>query len=680
MSPETEKLVSLNLRYSYRESSLSIIVFADLCLKALYFRAVFAAKAVRQKPMPVDEITNNVATIINMPAVDEEIIKDALSVLDNDKRITGSNNKGWVISAATKKDIATQLSREDLNLRDVLSRHFSSDIAPKTIKKWFYEVSASIFSDYGDTLVANISKSPKTPVPISIKLNEAIDKVADKYMLQNKKGMLKIGYRDFLSSEAPDDQKLVMDLAIRWFSARLVAANIGADPLTLDELKGAKLILDTNVLIAIKLKRRLVQKSLEILGKALKEIDAELVYIRATRVEYENVITYNEEQLLIALEAYGLKKLKELAPEEDFVKAALAAGCKEKEDFQQFFLECRNLPEKLAEDLEIQLNEDDVIENKIEEAGKDGVLLNLIRATKQEVRASRIDKRTNKRVAQQEPLRENSIKHDAALIRVAEFLSTDEKRNVWVLSADGVLKRVGIKVAGGEIPKVMGLDTLIEFLALNSTGPGFKNVDFAPLLATIVKNQCLPFGGGHIRLSDLNRLRSTMQEAPNMPTESIKNLVRVITKHRIEGKPLEGPSVQIEIAKAFNRENDDIDTILKSAEKRTLEAEEVARQEKRTKEKVLAAAIKDRETVLKSNARSTLIKTSWPRLLVLLLITGAIFTSSRIFAKNITALEIIGYTFMIIGALKWLSFPWRTYRNKVINAKEQATKELKELR
>lgn len=672
MDPEIEKLIVLNLKYVNRERTLNLYVFADFSVKALFQISRSIPSKNRKDPVPMANLYSMLTSLVGLKELPRNIVKKSLEQLEREKKVVGSHATGWRLTDSVSKDIEKKLRNENSFLDEVLVRHFPQDIKTATLKRWFYDVSAQLFSKFGDALVANIS-GDSTRKFERYNLVDIVNGMTKKYQLKGKEQSLLLGYESFINSTTHDDQKLITDLAIRWFGARLVVANVGRDPITIDEIKGSKFILDTNVLIAIALGRKPFVKSIEALGKALKNIDAELVYLSLTREQYTNVADYQGDQILRLLESYSLEKIKKLELDEDFIKASLAAGCEDADDFRKYFQGIRDIPKRLQGGPEIKLEEDDQIAKRIESAEKDSTLINLIKRNKIDLRGI-------------EPS-EKSLKHDAALIRVAEFLTEDEERRVWSLSFDNVLIYVGIKVAGSDMPRVMGVDTLIEFLALSGAGSDISNTDFAPLLANILKNHCLPYGGTLIRLSDLLKLQATIQEAPNFPVENIRRMAHVVAKARLENKPVENEEIQAELARLQNKEFERYDKRLQKAEKRAIEAdnkkqtaEALANKEKNKLARLEENAIEDKASIIKNRLARTLVKSLIFRLVIIgLIVVIVVVATNSIINSDVTAIDLVAGLVGILSFLIWVVSPLKEFRDGVKHADANAKTEIDKL-
>lgn len=673
MDPEVEKLIVLNLKYSNRERTLNRYVFADFSLKALFQLTHLKSKAERAKPVPLADIYKMLAKLVGLKNLPRKTVMESLDLLKADKKITGSNATGWILLESTYTDVIKKLRNESAFTEEVLKRHFPHDIKDSTLKKWFYDISAKLFSKFGDTVVANISRGGADRFEV-FNLTKLIDETAKAYRLTNKKTALLRGYENFINSTHQDDQKLIMDLAIRWFGARLVVANVGHDPITIEEIKGSKFVLDTNVLIAIALGRKPFTKSIKALSKALKEIGAELVYLPGTREQYIHVADYQSDQVIQLLRSYGLEKIKSIGPEEDFVKASITAGCKDEDDFRKYFQEIRDLPTRLQGGPAIRIEEDDQIIQRIEAAEKDTVLIDLIRKTKVELTGT-------------EPTLP-SLKHDAALMRVTEFLAEDEHRKVWTLTFDNGLKYAGIKSAGSDTPKVMGVETLIEFLALSTAGLNISSEDFAPLLASILKNHCLPYGGTRIRLSDLLKLQATIKEAPKLPVENIRRMGHIIAKARLENRPVENVEVQAELASLQNKEFEHYDRKLQRAEERAADADSKRRhaelatgQEKKLREKIETSAIKDRAFRLRLNL---ILVFAWSLIYRAVIITifyyvVAAHFSHHLIAHDASVFQVATGLLSLSGFVAWAAKPFQTLNDGLKEADKKASAAIKQL-
>ena len=649
MSTESDRLVVLNLKYNYREFSLNKILYADFSLKAIY-QNQSEEKGEVLRPLSTKRIRKAIASMLGVAQVSKTTVKESLSILKRQKKVI-EQSAGWTLTKPALEDITHKLKQDEVMIEGVLTRHFPNDVDKLILEQWFYDTSTTIFSQFGESIVANLTAN-KSAYFGRINLDKVINSTAKTHKLQHKKAALVGGYQSFITSTDANDYPLLMQLSVSGFAARLVAANLGTDPLTLEQLKGATLLLDTNLLFNIKLRRRIFEKSMSTLGKALSEIDAKVVYLPSTRDEYIRVINYAETETIKTVEAYGVGKLKRLDVDDDFIKAGLAARCKDADDFKKFFSDLRDLPEKLDNGPSIKQLADEVTEDIVEKAAADTKLKNIIQGTRKDFKKKEAN--------------DNSLNHDAALIRVSEFLVNESPKG-WTITMDSVLKYVAIAVAGKGLPGVMGLDTLIELLALNDVGPSFNSIDFAPLLASILKNHCLPSGGSQqIKVSDLVKLNAVVQDAQNLPDDQLKTLANFVVKTRIQNKKFESTEVQEQLATIQGKVFEDYDEKLQKAQEKgdkesrmRQSAEIVSAQLTEKLNTVRSLAINDRARILRAQALKVFIKDLIIRLVIVCIIIVFLGLFSDGIIKDSSVLNYLTY---ITGALSWIVWLYRPFK------------------
>lgn len=420
-------------------------------------------------------------------------------------------------------------------------------------------------------------KSTKRNFPKVKTLEELLAPSISQHGLEKYAGSLAEGFLNFLSSDNEEDHLHLMNMGYAMFSARLVASDIGVDPLTLSELRDSKLILDTNFLVAVALDNGRLSAAMSALGNALKIINAKLVVLYETRSEYERVIKGVRGEIVGLLRQYPIDIIKDT--ESDFITTATKLGCRNEEDFQRFF-DTLTLPKRIPNGPEITLEDDGEIKATAESAQKNEVL-------KKEIR----------RISQYRPVwmrkSETAINHDAALLEVGILIRSREPKS-WILSFDKVIQACSPGQSAIGLPLVITADTLIHLLALNDAGPGLKSTDFAPLLAQMILRRCIPPTSTYNQI-DLHMLHSLNERVGDLPAEKIKEILKIVTLARIEGKSTDDEKLQHLVNRAFQEKKLELPQELQEEKDRRQAAETNTEEERRGREKAEKEII-DRDT------------------------------------------------------------------------------------
>lgn len=639
----SKHLVTINLRYSATASSLKALAFADLAMKALFLA---------DKPKTIEELVKGVAEIIGKN-VSKELIEQGLEELWNDKKVKNINEK-WELLITTRKQIEKDIKDMDSNLRAILERHFPKDIDNGILLDWFNEASIDFFEYNSDEVIKSVCKNIKIGLSESQTIEELLKKSINKYKLEDHKQVLEDSFQSFLSSENINDQQYFMNLVFAMFSARLVAADIGADPIVIDELRNATFILDTNFLFTLVLEKDELSVSLEALGSALKVIGTKLVFIHETKEEYEGTLTGKRDKVIQLFNIYPEEIVT--GAEDDFIATAIKRGCVNRDDFERFFQSLQKIPNSVLGGPPIKYRDDRVIDSIVREAKLDRNLKIAIQRFCLESRPIG-DKKS-----------EFALNHDSALIHLVEK-NRIKNRKTFVLSLDKTLQRCSTERAGVHgMPTVICLEGLIQILAVNSAGPEMNASDFAPLLANIIIKRCTPPKETYTH-QDLYWLYSIKEDVADFPPEKIREIVKVVTKARFSGKSMNDKKLGRTINRMYQKGVKELDQALLDAKKLTKSAESGRIKEKEKRERLEKQLLAMKVKEIKKNAKRSLIKQLiWrvPASAVLAIIVFILVLNS---IPEVSILGIVSSAFtFIISIVIFIKNPIKDYKQKIIKA------------
>jgi hypothetical protein len=630
MNMDKKDIVTINLKYGSSFKPLKTLAFAQLLAKALFLC---------NRPLNISELAKEVASIIGIKNVSEGLIKNGLDYLEEINKVINKNDK-WFLCKETRIEIAKDLDSARFQIRGVLKRHFPGDIEEKKLKDWFREASINFFSYYGDEWVSVISKNLDKKVFFKGKtIDELLLQSIKNHKFERIEQLLINGFISFLSSEDNSDQQYLMLISQAMFSARLVAADVGVDPITLQELKDAKFILDTNVLLAIALESSRLAKSINSLEGALKAINANLIYLHTTKEEYGRALTGHRGEIIHLAEIFPNEILKDAA--DDFVATANARGCSSKEDYERFFSSLVEIPKELSNGYKISLEDGNEIEEVRKIAEEDATLKEKIQKCALKFRAR-----------WRGPKRELALKHDSTLLHVADFIKK-EGYKCWVLSLDKSLQSCAISYAGPHgIPILLSVSALIEILAINNAGPDLDATNFAPLLAKIILNECMPPLNTFI-LQDLVALHKIQEKARELPPEDLKVIIKEIAKARIEGKSIESTELQLKVNRMYQESSMHITEKLENTRIRAEAAERELKKEKQLREdRDISYKIKE----IKRRALLKLIRQIVVGIAVAISISFVILILYKRYFDQDSKKEILGY---ILAALPFVIDAWK---------------------
>lgn len=647
-----KQLIAVNLKYSSSAKPLKTLAFAQLLLKAMY-------KA--NKPISLSGHASNIARLIGVSKISIELVKDAMEDLREEGKVDYKQNK-WFLTPEGAKITSESLDTFQKQLASLVLRHFPKSINKEVLITWFMEAATNFFGYFGDEWVRAVCNKLKGQYLKHQTIEDLLIKSLKKHNLISHRQELIDGFHSFLNSDHPDDHSLLMSIGHSMFSSQLVAADIGADFLTIQEIINSKFILDTNFLIAVSIESPKVAKSLNSLGSALKRIKAKPVYLNASEEEYKRVLAGKKNQILNLVETYEVEVIFDAM--DNFIQAAKKLHCRTKEDFERFFLSIRKIPKQIPNGPSINKEDDPEIEKKVIAAREDS-----------ELKSAILKFQKGMRPYWERPKSELALNHDSALLHVAEFIRSDEG-NCWILSLDKTLHACDISKTGPHtMPLVITVDVLIQILALDNAGPELDASDFAPLLQSILLQRCTPPSDTYTFV-DLLWLHNMNERVADFPTDEIKSFARFIAKNRLEGKNPKSRKFQLDVQRRYQEKKIELSKQLIEEKDRRKKAET-----KVEKENILR---KERENQLISlqaaqiieKARKKLIGTIVLKFIALIPVAIVIIILLRLLPFN----KIFGDVATLIGAIFtfiiWAKTPYDDFKKVKKNASVIAKKQI----
>jgi len=661
---DTKDLVTLNLKYGTAAKPLKILAFAQLSAKALFQT---------KKLVKISQITSDISNLIGVNKISENLVKEGLDYLLEMNKV--HNNDGfWSLSDIARKEIYGELELSRNLLNKVLKANFPSTLEENNLKNWFKEASADFFGCFGDEWVAAVSKQTKNKSFKGPKvIEEMLAPSIKKHNFGSNQQILIESFTKFISSENSFDLQYLFLISQAIFSSRLVAADIGVDPIALEELQNCKLILDTNILFSISLEHSKVSTSINSLEEALKTIKCKLVYLYSTEEEYGRALNGKRGITLHLVNTFPDEIIKDT--HDDFIATAKKRACVTKEDYDRFFDSLVQVPRSLSNEYPI-IREDYADIEKIRKIAENDTKLK-----------SDIQKYSLKtRPKWKGPKSEVALNHDATLLHVAEFFR-DKQEKCWLLTMDRSLQMCAINRTGpAGIPVTLDVSALIEMLALNNGGPEMNATNFAPLLASIILKECLPPTDTYV-IHDLTLLNKIKEKAAELPAVYIKKMLREIVKARVEGNSPESTSLSLKINRMFQESLVDVKKTHEEAQRLSEAAREEVRiareetgREKIQKEEFKEQAVKLRVKEIKRNALLCLIGKLVIYILVAALISGIIIYLCFLWfdKENKQGLLIDTLTIIIFLASVWkFAFkPALNYKKSCQEAEQVANDEI----
>ena len=386
-------LQTMYLRVDSSSKSLTKRALAQLILKIIY-----SFESEPTKDAIVKDLIGVLGTTISNGKID-----DAFKLLLNEKKI--SESKGRYSIDQNKKNKIDEAYNEFINRQGRIIDKFFNDVSSKRnfVLQWFEDVTIEFFKEYSSEWTSDLCLTTSEAIKGK---HQGIQAILDKVATNNNnldaedKDWLKKQYFKFIQSNDADVAAILWDYGTSRFSSSLITANIAADPISVDEFKDSKCILDTNILMYLDLEGSKLKESFKSMENIFIDLNISPVYFFVTRDEFANSMGYKKDTVLRVVENYPQEVIAKT--DDPFIKTALQRECATTEDFERFFGQLMDIPNYLSELLEIKQHDSVELDDAIRKGQEDDKLkdrINKIYKSK-----TRRDKGKNK------------LQHDAGLI------------------------------------------------------------------------------------------------------------------------------------------------------------------------------------------------------------------------------------------------------------------------
>lgn len=550
-------LSTIYLQVKSETRTLTNSAIAQILVKIIYSK---------DHRLSFNEIVSLYKDFTKRKTVSEDILQEILTRLCSTDEIKLSVKNEYYITDSKRKQIKAACESSRKRREDIINRFFSRTHSdPNVIASWLQDVSLHFFKCFSDEWISDLLKTKDAIIHSRDSIREMIIR-----RTRNIKGIDKKDYDtlpklffDFICSKEADVTAYLWEYGTSAFSAKLISNTAGVDALTLEVFKGSKCLLDTNILIFIKLEASKYHNALISIEKAFKKLGVEIGVLHITKEEYQHKIDCQKQVTIKNLEKMGYKLTSSAT--DDFTQSAISLQCRKKEDFETFFEGLRILPKYLNECLPINVIDDDnqLIDN-IETAQKD--------ENKKEHLNSIFLKATGR------DKRQTALTHDVGLIAGVEFLRDNEK---WFILSEeiSVNNYSKIKPAVNGLPISLRVSTLINVLALNNGGDCFEANDYMQLFASIIQNELQPSKETFAQ-EDLYAIYDLNHQIALLPDEQKETIVMEIHEKKLKGENNE--TLKVELERAITRGKLQISDDLSDTKKELYNTQkEAERQQKR---------------------------------------------------------------------------------------------------
>jgi hypothetical protein len=524
-----DDLIAIHLRYGAGAAALRTRALAQIATKILFLNDgnVF---------LPMTRIAHDVSTVVGVKAVGNEALAEALEFLGA-RGEAEKQGSSWRIKQESKTRMDSDLARANDRTLAILANHFPGRVDAAKLRAWFRSCCSSYFARFGNRLVANICRCDPPGPATSGALEAIVYKTARQLGLESFYRELLVGFRAFLTSFDPRDQEHIWSMCQAMFAARLVAAEVGADPILTSDIRDSLVLVDTNVLLTGALEAHKLAPSFDALFKALSSIGVRVAFLHSTKDEYQRATDYYRQNTLRVLDRFPKAVINKAA--DIFIRTALGRGCSSKEDFERFFDEVSNPIRALGGEFSISELDDAQTDQTAQQGARDQSL-------KKEISEIWMSQRRR-------PKSDRVVEHDAALTAVVESLSQG-KEKCWVLTLDRTMQELALRRAGKHhLPLWISMDAVIQILAVDAAGPEVPAESFPPLLASIVEYEVEPMMGAYT-VEDLSWLLDIEERCAELAEDKIESIATTVARARLTGKTKTDPELQLEVLRAFQRE------------------------------------------------------------------------------------------------------------------------------
>jgi len=621
-----DMLVSTHLYYDAGTKSLRSRAFAEFIIKILFISP--------DKKARFAEISNELAKIINVPKLTVQDVQSGIEFL-KEKGVIEKSGNFWFLKHKESERIINDLHNAQTRINHVLDKHFGSKIDRDILLSWFKDVSTEFFSRFSEIWVKKL-KREASKLPNSEQIKTIILSSIKKHNLETEETVLLDGFNSFLRDNGDFVvEQQIWSFAQSMLAARLVTAGVGPDPLSIGEFHDAKLLLDTNVLLIAALEKSRLSSAFAALAASIKQIGASFLITRETEQEYEAVVARKRTEAIRAVENFPLDVLEE--SKDPFLKTAIFRGCVDKESFDTFFRSIQYAPDKIGDEI-VEISDDP------------GVLAAVESGRKNTKKQSEIATEWKSQRHFDKPRR--ALEHDSALDSVVDYLRTNKVKS-YVISSDGPMLTLVARWAGLKLPSWVGIDTLVQILAVSSGGPGHNPENFIPLFGTIIRDD-IHCDDNLYTLEDLDALLDLEDRVKELDSNEIEVFASKMRHLRMSGKPKNDNELQLEIRRTFQRKKMTSTEVTRKLEKTTEEALESLKKENNQSALIMKAFV-NRIYKTEKNRKTFW----WLSKIVFILIVGIVLVLFGI--KNIEVNnQGLGYLLVGIGITEFLLplFTW----------------------
>lgn len=527
-------------------------------------------------------------------------IDSALNRLEVHEKRIYQKSGNFRIKPKYLKEIESAVNESNELHKNVINHWFSEsstfktqEFGSKIIDDWFKKMLIEFFKEYSYDWINDLrikktngkKKKPNVQKLLRVSFDQTQIQTEDHQWLQDQ-------FMGFLQSERKQDDDLLWIYGSSMFSSALLTARNYADEISMDIFRDSNFILDTNVLMILGLEGYEKSEAFKTLEEAFNSLDIQPGYFHSSKLEYQRAIGPKHDATISALRKFDFNVISDT--DCPFIKTALKRMCRTEEDFNRFFRAINQPPEEFYQSMELKHFDHSDLLVAIEEGENDNEVTSAINKV--------YNSRTNRNK------RDKPLRHDAGLIAGAQYLK--KERNTWVVTRDFALREYAFETSvRDENPIAIGLDSLIQMLAIENGGSTVSSTDFAPLFGKLVSHSIMP-NKDLFTMEDLYFIEKSHIEIDKLPNRKAIEIAKYVNKLRLRGMPDE--DIVLEIQRSFQSGVTELSTIVDTLKSDKSRLEKSGRQVdselKNIKQGLIASEIENREYKLKAEIRSNWYK------------------------------------------------------------------------
>ena len=504
MTVTTAELVAANLRYRSASGPLLHRAYAHVVCKYLL-------GADGETGHTQAEIRKGCKALIVRGQPTNKQVDAALTLLSDKGVVTvepGRRHDRWRLTADARSTLEGQVSTRREGVEAAVRRHLPTAPGIDRVREWLDAVAAQVFASYGDQWVRDVTgRSDRTRLWQNGKrdIEKTARETADGHGLSDDADALTAGLWGLLTSVEVDDRQLLWSYGRAMFAARLMAADLAADPISSAYLRGGVVLLDTNAMISFALGAAAGEPAFAALADALDAADIEVQYLPQTLREYEGVCERRREETRRAINGVPLYVLQHSTDE--WIVSGLQSEAYKTGGWGGFFDELRDPSNEFEDGVRAKMATDQDLLDAAHHGATDPDTVDRIQEAWQ----------STSWTGDRRPKSTTVAGHDAALSAAAKHIR-HSGRPVVVVSTDTSLLRLASQEAGPTgIPLWTSPPALLQIFAAEVEGGTADATDFAPLLSRLIAREVYEAAGLAYEVEDLDYLAELEADVADLP-------------------------------------------------------------------------------------------------------------------------------------------------------------------